>query len=127
MLTPTLKVALGAAGIGLIGGAVTERLLSPSSIERSRDGDRWGALHDDFLADHPAPAGTKVFVGSEPAWKSAAVVGGAAAGIAALGGGMVYVATKLPSQPFLLGAAGVAIAALGVAGLAGAGASWAVR
>jgi hypothetical protein len=126
-LTPGLKIALGAAGVGLVGGAVAERLLSPDSIQRSEAGSAWNKEHSRFLKEHPAPAGTRVFVNSEPAWKNAAVVGGAAAGLAALGGGLTFAASKMKPQNFPLAVAGIATAALGVAAMAGAGASWAIR
>ena len=126
-MTTGMKIALGAAGVGLVGGVVAERLTSGGSIERSRDADRWNALHEDFLKEHPAPAGTRLLVNSEPAWKSAALVGGAGVGAAILGGGLALWATKMSPQNYPLFVAGLSVALLGGGAAAGAGASWAVR
>jgi hypothetical protein len=126
-MTVGLKIALGAAGVGLIGGVVAERLTSGDSINRSRDADRWNALHDDFLNEHPAPAGTRVFVNSEPAWKNAALVAGAGIGVALLGGAAMFGAHKMSPQNYPLFVAGLSAALLGGGAAAGAGASWAVR
>ncbi|MCW2928309.1 MAG: hypothetical protein JWM86_2277 [Thermoleophilia bacterium] len=127
MITTGMKIALGAAGAGLVGGIVAERMMSPKSIEQARDGDRWGALHDDFLKEHPLPAGTHLHVGTEPAWKNAAIAGGASLGVALLGAGMMFGAHKLNPQNYGLFVAGMSATALGGAGLIGTGASWAVR
>lgn len=124
-LTPALKIAIGAAGVGLVGGIVAERMMSPESIDKARDFDRWDALHQDFLKEHPAPAGTHVSVFSEPRWKNAAIAGGAAAGVGALGGGLLFAANRMNNFP--LGVAGLTVAALGAGALIGAGASYAVR
>lgn len=127
LMTGALKLILGAAGVGLVGGVVAERLMSPDSIEKSRDHDRWDALHDDFLQEHPAPAGTHVSVLGEPRWKNAAIVGGAAAGVGLLGGGALLLATRMKPQNFPLGVGGMAMAALGAAGVVGATVSYAIR
>lgn len=126
-MTVGLKIALGAAGVGLVGGIVAERLTSGESINRSRDADRWNALHDDFLDEHPAPTGTRVFVNSEPAWKNAALAGGAGVGLALLGGGVMFAATRMSPQNYPIFVAGLAASLLGGGAAAGAGASWAVR
>lgn len=126
-ITVPMKIALGAAGAGLIGGVVAERLTSGSTIQKSRDAEKWGALHDDFLKRNPAPDGVRVGVVSTPAWQNAAIVGGAAAGVGALGGGLAFAATKLKPQNFPMFVAGISVAALGGAAALGAGASWAVR
>jgi hypothetical protein len=96
--------AAAAAGVGLVGGIVAERLFSGDAIDKARDGDRWTTLHDDWLKEHPAPAGTNVWTHSTPQWKNAALIGGAA-----------------------LGVAGLAIAALGAGTLLGTGGSYLVR
>ena len=126
-MTAGLKIALGAAGVGLIGGVVAERLTSGGAINNSRDGDRWNALHDDFLKDHPAPAGTHVLVNQEPAWKNAALVGGAGIGLALLGGGLMFAAHKMSPQNYPLFVAGLSASMLGGGAAIGTGASWAVR
>lgn len=126
-MTTGMKVALGAAGAGLVAGVVAERLTSGQSIERNRDAQVWNRLHEDFLARHPAPEGVQLHVGTEPAWKNAALVGGASLGVAALGGGAMYAAARLKPQNYPLFVAGLATALLGGAAAAGAGASWAVR
>lgn len=126
-MTGALKFAIGAAGVGLVGGIVAERIFSPSAINNAREADRWNALHDDFLKEHPAPVGTHVRAFSEPKWKNAALVGGAALGVGALGGGLLFAATKMSPQNFPLGVAGLAIAALGAGTLLGAGGSYLVR
>jgi hypothetical protein len=124
-MTGALKFAAGAAGAGLIGGIVAERMLSPDSITKSRDADRWNALHDDWLQEHPAPAGTSVWTHSTPQWKNAALLGGAALGVGALGGGLLFAANKINNFP--LGVAGLAMAALGAGALVGTGGSYVVR
>lgn len=126
-MTGALKLILGAAGVGLVGGAVAERLLTPSSMDRANAHQQWDAKHDEFLKSNPAPAGTSVFVGGEPQWKNAALVGGAAAGVGLLGGGLLFAATKMKPQNFPIGVTGSAMAALGAAALVGAGASYAIR
>jgi hypothetical protein len=126
-MTGGMKIALSAAGVGLVGGVIAERLTSGDAINRSRDADRWNALHDDFLKEHPAPAGTRVFVNSDPAWKNAALVGGAGVGVALLGGLAMFGAHKMSPQNYPLFVAGLSAALLGGGVAAGAGASWAVR
>lgn len=126
-LSMTAKIAMGAAGAGLVGGIVAERMTSGGSIERSKEADVWNRLHDDFLTRHPAPEGVHMYVGSEPAWKNAAISGGAAAGVAALGGGMMLLARKMQPTNQLLSIAGLGVAALGLGAAAGVGASWGVR
>lgn len=126
-MTVAMKIALGAAGAGLVGGIIAERVSSPDAINRSRDADRWNALHEDFLKEHPAPAGTRLFVNSEPAWKNAALAGGAGVGVAALGGGLLFAATKVPNLSGPLRIAGMGVAALGAAAALGTSLSWAVR
>jgi hypothetical protein len=124
-MTGALKFAAAAAGVGLVGGVIAERMLSPDSITKSRDADRWNTLHDDWLKEHPAPAGTNVWTHSTPQWKNAALLGGAALGVGAVGGGLLFAANKLNSFP--LGVAGLAIAALGAGTLLGTGGSYFVR
>lgn len=126
-MTAGMKIALGAAGVGLVGGVVAERLTSGDSIARNRDAEVWNRLHDDFLKRHPKPDGVVGGYGTEPAWKNAALVGGAAVGVAALGGGLMFAATRLRPQNYPLFVAGLATTLLGGAAAAGAGASWAVR
>jgi hypothetical protein len=117
--------AAAAAGVGLVGGIVAERLFSGDAIDKARDGDRWTTLHDDWLKEHPAPAGTNVWTHSTPQWKNAALIGGAALGVGALGGGLLFAANKMNNFP--LGVAGLAIAALGAGALLGTGGSYVVR
>ena len=124
-MTAGMKIALGAAGVGLVGGVVAERLTSGQSIERNRNAEVWSRLHDEFLSRHPKPDGVSMYVGTEPAWKNAALVGGAALGVAALGGGAMFAAKRMKSYPLFV--AGLATTLLGGAAAAGAGASWAVR
>lgn len=117
--------ALGAAGI--VGGFAAERFLSPDSITASKDGERWKGLHDDFLAQHPAPAGTRVFVGSSPAWKNAALVGGAGLGAALLGSAAAFGASRMSPQNYPIFLAGVTLATIGAGVALGAGGSWKLR
>lgn len=124
-MTGALKFAAIAGGVGLVGGVVAERIFSGTSIDNAREADRWNALHDDFLKEHPAPVGTHVNVLSEPKWKNAALVGGAGLGVGLLGGGMLFAANKMNNFP--LGVAGLAIAALGAGALLGTGGSYVVR
>ncbi len=126
-ITPALKIALGAAGVGLVGGVVAERMTSGDSIKKNREAEVWNRLHDDFLKRHPTPDGVNLKVRSTPAWQNAAIAGGAAAGVAALGGGVAFAATKLRPQNFPMFVAGLSLAALGGAAALGVGASWAVR
>ena len=126
-ITPAMKIMLGAAGVGLVGGVVAERMTSGSAIARSREAEVWNRLHDDFLDRHPVPDGVHMSVRSTPAWQNAAIAGGAAAGVAALGGGLALWATKMKPQNFPLFVGGLAAAALGVGAMAGVGASWGVR
>jgi hypothetical protein len=126
-LTTGMKVALGAAGAGLVGGFVAERVVSGSSIAKSREAEIWNRMHDDFLRQHPVPDGVSVRVHSTPAWQNAAIAGGAAAGVAALGGGIAFAATRLKAPSYPLFVAGLATAALGGAAALGVGASWALR
>jgi hypothetical protein len=126
-ITVPMKIALGAAGVGLVGGVVAERLTSGGSIAKNRDAEVWGKLHDDFLTRHPKPDGVHMRVASTPAWQNAALVGGAGAGVAALGGGLMFAATKLKPQNFPMFVAGLSLAALGGAAALGTGASWALR
>jgi hypothetical protein len=126
-MTPAMKMIGAAAGIGLVGGIVAERMTSGKAIQRNADAQVWNKLHEDFLKRHPVPGGVLLHVGTEPAWKNAALVGGAAAGVAALGGGLAFAASKMTPQNFPLFVAGMGVAALGTAAAAGAGASWAIR
>lgn len=126
-LSGGMKVALGAAGAGLVGGIVAERVTSGDSIRRNRDAERWNSLHEDFLKRYPVPEGVHLRVSTEPAWKNAALVGGAATGVAALGGGLAIAATRLKPQNYPMFVAGLSLAALGGAAALGTGASWAVR
>lgn len=126
-MTLGMKIALGAAGTGFVGGIVAERVTSGDSIRRNRDAERWGSLHDDFLKRYPVPEGVHLRVSTEPAWKNAALVGGAGVGVAALGGGLAIAATKLKPQNYPMFIAGLSLAALGGAAALGTGASWAVR
>lgn len=126
-ITPAMKVVLGAAGVGLVGGVVAERMTSGSTIAKNREAEVWTRLHDDFLSRHPVPDGVRMSVHTTPAWQNAAIAGGAAAGVAALGGGLALWATKMKPQNFPLFIGGLAAAALGAGAAAGVGASWAVR
>jgi hypothetical protein len=126
-ITGSMKIALGAAGVGLVGGVVAERMTSGDAIRKNRDAERWTSLHEDFLNRYPVPEGVSLRVNTTPAWKNAAIAGGAAAGVAALGGGLAFAATKLKPQNFPMFVAGLSLAALGGAAALGVGASWAVR
>lgn len=122
-----MKVVIGAAGAGFVGGIVAERVTSGEQIRTSRQAERWQVLHDDFLKRHPAPDGVRLRVSAEPAWKNAAFVGAAGAGVGALGGGLAIAATRMKPQNYPMFVAGLGLAALGGAAALGTAASWAVR
>lgn len=122
-----MKIAIGAAGVGVLGGIVAERMVSGDAIERNRDAAVWNRLHDDFLKRNPVPDGVHLNVRTEPAWKNAAITGGAALGVAALGGGLAFAATKIRGGVYPMFVGGIALAALGGAAALGTGVSWAVR
>ena len=126
-LTPGMTTVLVSAGVGLIGGVVAERMLSPNSIGKAEAGGSWGKLHDDFLTKHPVPNGTHVLVTSQPAWQSAALIGGGGAVLGGIGGGVMYAASKMQPQNYPLFVGGMAAAALGASAAVGVGASWALR
>lgn len=126
-MTVGMKIVLGAAGAGLVGGIVAERLTSGDSIAQNREGEVWGRLHDRFLKENPKPDGVTMFVRNTPSWKNAALAGGAALGVGALGGGLTFAATKLRPQNYPLFVAGLATTLLGAGAAAGVGASWLIR
>lgn len=128
-ITPAMKVIMAGAGVGLVGGIVAERVMSPGYMDRARAGDRWSVLHDDFIRAHPAPAGTHVRVSREHEGRGAAIAALGGVALAGAGLGVFHLASRMNAGAgFLpLGVAGLTLAAAGGAAFAGASGSWAVR
>ena len=122
-LSTPMKVGLGAAAAGLVGGFVAERLVSPQFIEKAEAHDRWRPGFDDYVSRFPVPDGTSVRVVSTPEWTGEAIVGGVGAALGIAGGVTLL---RKPTSP-IVGYGAVAAAGLGAGALAGSLASYALR
>jgi hypothetical protein len=121
---------VGGVGLtaGVIGGFYAEHKYASKSNEDAAAGDAWGKLHDQFLKDHPAPAGTRDFTHTSPGWLGDAAVFSGAGATAAGGIGALLLLNKFaPNTPTVAGFGLLGVGLLGVGGLVGAGASYEFR
>jgi hypothetical protein len=111
--------------VGAVGGFIVEHKLAGSSSEKAAAGDAWSKAHDEFLKDHPVPAGTRDFNHTAPGWLGDAAAFGGAGATAVAGFGTLLALNKYaPNTPTFAGFALAGVGVLGVGGLLGAGASY---